>query len=537
MPSTPPPPEGRRVHTPPAPLHGPKFDEWDPYSSPRRSSRVAAQQEQKVKQTSSVENTPTRSGRAAASNSLGEPSSPTSSRKRGGMMAAASGGSGGLRSGGSAHKHRISPPPMSPSKRARATPRKSGAKHLLAQEYTESDSANEDEEAPPSMRKLRSAPAATMTNPGAMFPTPVKTPNKPDGEDETPKKAALSSTARVLFPSSRTAKPEDAMPTPRRRRKHLPFTLGSFEDEVATQDGDQIQIYTDTKERIPELDEGEDNPFVTPKGRKTKQHETPKRKKERSKEAEEEEERMQERVRNNEGLIYVFRGKKVFRKFEDAPQNNASREVDEAEETLSDRELRRMAGSPNARRLPRTDYKPRLLWPSEEQRREREAAAAANQDDDEEAITEIDSDSAERSSNVAPATTPTRKGTKKIEVVPVPDEPEPEAETETHANTLPDPFNTSGPSRSARKPRFPRMQLDGANDDDDFDDAAAAEDKFATAASSSPSAVATGATRGKGKKMSPFDQWRRSKASVPDVKGTKREGSSLQRGAAAKRRA
>src|ERR1700753_4096506 len=45
MATTPPPPS--RIRTPPTPLHGPKHDNYEPYS-PRRSSRVAAQQRKSI---------------------------------------------------------------------------------------------------------------------------------------------------------------------------------------------------------------------------------------------------------------------------------------------------------------------------------------------------------------------------------------------------------------------------------------------------------------------------------------------------------
>lgn len=50
------------------------------------------------------------------------------------------------------------------------------------------------------------------------------------------------------------------MPTPRRSRATKSFTL---DDEP---DNDKIQVYTDTADRVPEVDEDADNPFVVRKG-------------------------------------------------------------------------------------------------------------------------------------------------------------------------------------------------------------------------------------------------------------------------------
>lgn len=64
----------------------------------------------------------------------------------------------------------------------------------------------------------------------------------------------------MLFPD----RSEDPMPTPRKNRKgkrHVGFSLySSMEDDIAGADND-ISIYTDSKDKVPELDQSEDNPF------------------------------------------------------------------------------------------------------------------------------------------------------------------------------------------------------------------------------------------------------------------------------------
>lgn len=91
-----------------------------------------------------------------------------------------------------------------------------------------------------------------------MLPTPVKTPRKKPVQP-----AAVQAAARVLFPS-RPDKVEDAMPTPRKRRnkKQVGFSLySSMEDDGGAVSENQIEIYTDSKDKVPELDPSEDNPF------------------------------------------------------------------------------------------------------------------------------------------------------------------------------------------------------------------------------------------------------------------------------------
>lgn len=89
------------------------------------------------------------------------------------------------------------------------------------------------------------------------MPTPAKTPRKRSAYDGS----HVKSTARVLFPA-RPATNEDIMPSPRkvRKNKHAGFSLDSYGED---DNGEQIHIYTDSKERIPDEEEidDDDNPF------------------------------------------------------------------------------------------------------------------------------------------------------------------------------------------------------------------------------------------------------------------------------------
>jgi len=88
------------------------------------------------------------------------------------------------------------------------------------------------------MRRELSPARALFRN--SMLPTPSKTPR----------------TKKGIFSIDRPASPQDAMPSPRRSRTAKRFTL---DDEP---DNERIQVYTDTADRIPEVDEDADNPFV-----------------------------------------------------------------------------------------------------------------------------------------------------------------------------------------------------------------------------------------------------------------------------------
>jgi hypothetical protein len=210
-----------------------------------------------------------------------------------------------------------------------------------------------------------------------MLPTPSETPRKRPLQTE----ASLKSTARVLFPA-RPATIDEVVPTPRKQRKikHL-FTLESFAN-ASDEPAEKIQIYTDSKERIPERDE-EDNPFIVKKG-KAKAKATPQKSKRIDARAEE----MKQATDREEGMVYLFRGRKVFRKFHDNAPSNGSQASDGEELPVEDRLLRRQIGSEAHRPLTRSAVKPRLLFQEEIKERNRQNGV---DDDDEEADTEIES--------------------------------------------------------------------------------------------------------------------------------------------------
>lgn len=138
-----------------------------------------------------------------------------------------------------------------------------------------------------------------------MLPTPIKTPHK----RPTQATAALKSTARVLS-FDRPESVESSMPSPKKKKskKHIGFTLDSFSDgQEGMEDQKDIKIFTDSKERIPEVDESEDNPFYDRPGRITRKITPPKPSK-RSKimNNPKEQERVEETIKSNEGVLYVL---------------------------------------------------------------------------------------------------------------------------------------------------------------------------------------------------------------------------------------
>ena len=208
---TPPPPN--RAQTPPTPLHGPI------YNSPRRSSRIHNQRKSSPALMMESPTTAPNRKRANAHNYHQQPQAP-------------------------------SPPssPISPHQGEQRT------RHRGAKLGTQIE--------PNTQSPVTSQQSSRQDIISRMLPTPAKTPRK------RPPQSDLRNTARVLFHDLETD-PEQIMPTPSKSRKsknHAAFSLESFEEEQAN--ANKVQIYTDSKERMPEMDEEDDNPFVVKKDRK-----------------------------------------------------------------------------------------------------------------------------------------------------------------------------------------------------------------------------------------------------------------------------
>jgi len=185
---------------------------------------------------------------------------------------------------------------FSPPSSAQASPQKRTRKDMA------SASAPKREDDPNTEGKGQSHNVASNTlllNP-SMLPTPAKTPRKKVVQP------TVTSTARVLFPS-RPDNVDDVMPTPtkhgRRGKKHGGFSL-SFADDDASSDG-KVEIYTDSKDKIPEIDDGPDNPFyVKPESEHSATKNGNKRRKVSN--LPDHDEGVQEMLKRNEGMVYVL---------------------------------------------------------------------------------------------------------------------------------------------------------------------------------------------------------------------------------------
>ena len=135
-----------------------------------------------------------------------------------------------------------------------------------------------------------------------MLPTPVKTPKKKSVHN-----VEVASRALFLEP---TLDPQMAAPSPRKGRKNKRyngFSLESFRAEDGNNEG--IQIFTDNRDKVPELDASGSNPFIEPasdadSSRAKKLAGTSKRRKVTTKTRKDPQ--VEEALDKDEGMVYVL---------------------------------------------------------------------------------------------------------------------------------------------------------------------------------------------------------------------------------------
>jgi len=324
-----------------------------------------------------------------------------------------------------------------------------------------------------------------------MLPTPAKTPKKRLSESA----ASISAIARNLFPVPARSV-DDVMPSPRRngRKKYTGFTLDSF---TAEDEETPIQIFTDSQDRVPEVDLSKDNPFYVD-GSSIPPEPVKRSKRRKINVPGEGEQTVEEAERREDGLVYVLlvpvsvylcfanfttysRGKKIFRKFADEDESTPQPIGNEDDEL--DAELDKTVPAHLRGPLTRSSIKPRLLFPSQKQ-------FSQNAEDEEEAITDIEEQSHEVSTPVEHTDSPilTPKAPKFAPASP------PTTARATRASKKAD--------REISPVPIPSM-VD--------------EDQGSTSAR---------AGRARGGKVSPFDSWQRTKGG-PVSQSKKREGEML----------
>lgn len=203
MATTPPPPSPSALRVPAAPRHGAGYDQFEPYPT-RYSARLAGQRASRTAEITPPPNCP---------------SSPSKGRSRVSPKKYQRVEEETLSPPGSSSK-----PPVAASKAGR----RNNFAHSLAYNAFEFPAPHNSH----SSTQPPSHPAVSQA-----LPTPAKTPSKKKVSGDP------SSPSRTLFPTRSTMSAKTA----------TPFSLESFETSATSQTA--IQIYTDSRDRIPKPSE------------------------------------------------------------------------------------------------------------------------------------------------------------------------------------------------------------------------------------------------------------------------------------------
>ncbi|EEQ83875.1 hypothetical protein RJZ56_002105 [Blastomyces dermatitidis] len=315
MATTPPP---RAIRTPPAPRHGARFDSYQPYST-RYSARLANRKASR------------------GSPGLSTPNSPRSPNDTDLLMGAKRCAS---------EEDSFSPPQSTQAFPTRRSDRKTKTSQppVETHSFFENTRGQDDLASHSSLGVSSNMDSEHTTLTANMLPTPAKTPRKNVVPDP-------SAVARTLFKGNSQSK-DIEMPISKRQkgRKFKGFSLESFNSELENEGNDEIAIFTDSRDRIPEVHETSDNPFISRSNDSSHgNHEIQRN------------EKVQEALHRDDGMLYVFRGKKIFRKF-----NSDTEEDDETDLGLlaSQADPLEETSIPRVRPLTRSSIKPRLLFPN-----------------------------------------------------------------------------------------------------------------------------------------------------------------------------
>lgn len=257
MATTPPPPSTLRM--PPTPRHGAGYHSYEPYTT-RHSARLASQR--------------------AARDSQTTPPPPSPS---------------GLRDQARRKQSDDDLGTLSPPGTIQASPRKKplGRSRGVLPSHspdntTDLEATNTEETTLPKHSFLQAS--RTMTTAG-MLPTPAKTPRKKAVGD-------VGSTARTLFSTAPSRS--------KKGKKYTGFSLESFEENPSENHG-KIEIFTDSRDRIPELDESEGNPFYKkPSTAEASENATSRTSKRRKADGIKRDKEVDEAIKRDDGMFYVL---------------------------------------------------------------------------------------------------------------------------------------------------------------------------------------------------------------------------------------
>lgn len=132
-----------------------------------------------------------------------------------------------------------------------------------------------------------------------MLPTPVKTPKKKEVSN-------VKVASRALFQDA-AALDELAAPSPRKSRKSKRYNGFSLESFRAEDDNtESIQIFTDNRDKVPEVDTTEANPFMEKKAGARAQKDAQGSKRRKVSHERPLDSQVQEAIDKDEGMVYVL---------------------------------------------------------------------------------------------------------------------------------------------------------------------------------------------------------------------------------------
>ncbi|KEF60908.1 uncharacterized protein A1O9_02472 [Exophiala aquamarina CBS 119918] len=340
--------------TPPSPLHGAKYDRANAFPT-RRSTRAATRTRSRNQQ--STPEPPRRSPRVEQGANTPRSPKPKSTTAAG-----------------------LHSPEVTPNTRG------SRRVQVMSPHSPDIHSHSSSSKQPPpaesnSHLHPQSSSAATISD--GMLPTPVKTPKmkKPIANATTAARALFQDRAQMA------AQVAPVQHSPRRSRKSQRFNGFSLESFSAQGDATrgQIQIYTDSRDCVPQVDNDQANPFVERK--RDRESMSPQKSVVRSKRRKVSTEtridpQVMEAIDKGDGMVYVFRGKKVYRRFNDLGDDEE--DIDEEDLGLLEHATNGSAEVKPLKTLTRRSIKPKRLFQTASQKRARE------EEKEEEAATDIE---------------------------------------------------------------------------------------------------------------------------------------------------
>ena len=260
------------VRTPSTPLHGPTYDNLDQIQ-PRYATRASQRR-------ASRESLPTTDG--AKATPRGRRLTPLAGLSR--------------------LSSRSSTPSTAPLHSPQNSPRRKSTRRVQITSPTSPGLSSPAPTPIPSSKPQSTFLSSTTLMADGMLPTPVKTPRKKNIP-------SMNAAARALF-QDQPILGEEVTTNSRRARKgrrYNGFTLESFtagEDVPAS-----IQIFTDSRDNVPQLDTSEENPFIDhptkPEGSSSRRVAGTSKRRKMSGE-QHTDPHVQQAIDNDEGMIYVL---------------------------------------------------------------------------------------------------------------------------------------------------------------------------------------------------------------------------------------